>query len=40
MKEYSSPATLRLTSVENEYGAAIGAVVWWVIGIAAAWVVT
>lgn len=29
MKEYHSPATLRLSSVDNEYGLAIGAVVLW-----------
>lgn len=32
MKEYHSPATLRLSSVDNEYGLAIGAVVLWAIG--------
>lgn len=30
MKEYHSPATLRLSSVDNEYGLAIGIVFGWV----------
>ena len=38
MKEYNSPATLRLSSVDNEYGLAIGAVVLWAIGIVFGWV--
>lgn len=37
MKEYHSPATLRLSSVDNEYGLAIGAVVLWAIGVVFGW---
>lgn len=40
MKEYHSPATLRLSSVDNEYGLAIGAVVLWAIGIVFGWIAT
>ena len=38
--QYMSPASLRLSSVDNEYGAAIGAVVLWVIGAVFGWLVT
>lgn len=40
MKEYAPPASLKLSSVDNEYGAAIGAVIFWVIGVVLVWVVT
>ena len=39
-REYVSPASLRLSSVDNEYGAAIGAVVLWEIGAVFGWLVT
>lgn len=39
-QEYTSPASLRLSSVDNEYGAAIGAVVLWVIGAVFGWLAT
>lgn len=37
-REYTSPAMVRLSGKENDYGAAIGAVAVWVIGIGPAWV--
>lgn len=37
-KKYSSPAMVRLSGKENEYGAAIGAAAVWVIGIGPAWI--
>lgn len=40
MREYNAPATLKLSSVDNEYGLAIGAVVVWAIGAAFMWLAT
>ncbi|SET34668.1 hypothetical protein [[Clostridium] polysaccharolyticum] len=37
-KQYQSPTSIKLSGVENEYGAAIGAAAVWAIGIGAVWV--
>lgn len=36
-KQYVSPSSVRLSGVENDYGAAIGAGALWVIGIGVGW---
>ena len=36
-KQYVSPSTVRLSGMENDYGLAIGAGVFWVIGIGIGW---
>lgn len=36
-KKYQSPTAIKLSGVENEYGAAIGAGAVWLIGIGPVW---
>lgn len=37
-RQYQPPAMVRLSGKDNEYGAGIGAIAVWVIGIGPAWI--